>query len=31
VFYGFDLGIKIHLPGRAKDPAVFKKFRKEKA
>lgn len=29
VFYGFDLGIKIHLPGRAKDPAVFKKFKKD--
>jgi len=29
VFYGFDLGITIHIPNRGKDPAVFKKFRKK--
>jgi len=24
--YGFDFGIKYHIPGRAKDKAIFRKF-----
>jgi|WetSurMetagenome_2_1015567.scaffolds.fasta_scaffold03332_7 hypothetical protein len=26
IFYGFDIGIRFHIPGRAKDPKVFNKF-----
>jgi len=26
IMYGFDFGIKYHIPGRAKDKAIFRKF-----
>jgi hypothetical protein len=26
IFYGFDIGVKFHIPGRGKDPKVFNKF-----